>query len=143
MSEPGSPTGRGDVSVTAPDYWIGREADDIPPGWIDHMIRRLFNEWNRQMTRFEKTGEVDKDKALEVNQKNAREDTPERRERDARLLMQLHRSLKELIILETGRAALRWNKMDNPHEGARTALFRELARLIGPERVPQIPGDGE
>lgn len=134
---------RRDLCATAPEYWIGRAADDIPLGWIDHMIRRLFDEWNRQMIRFEKTGEVEQDKALEVNQKNAREETLDRREREARLLMQLQRSLRELIRLETGRAMLRANKMDNRHEGARAALMRELVRLIGPERVPYIPGDGE
>ena len=143
MSSTDPETERGGFSATTAAYWMNREADDVPSGWIDHMIRRLFDEWNRQMIRFEGTGEVDKDKALAKNRKDADEDTLDRREREARLLMQLHRSLKELIQLETGRSILRLNKMDNRHEGARAALLRELVRLIGPERVPYIPGDDD
>jgi len=34
---------------THPNHWIGIDAKDIPTGWMDDMVNRLFEELNRQI----------------------------------------------------------------------------------------------
>lgn len=46
--ETGSPYGR-----EHPDHWIGVTAEDIPQGWMDDMIKRLFEVANRDLIRLE------------------------------------------------------------------------------------------
>ncbi len=41
------------ASRTSPKYWVGVEADDIPQGWTDDMVKRLFNVLNCEMIRLE------------------------------------------------------------------------------------------
>jgi len=132
MSDTNTKTRRTDVSDTAADAWIGRQADDIPPGWMDNMIRRLFDEWNREMIKLEDL----------KNGSNKSADAASRAH-DARTLAQLERSLERLIRLETGRATLRSTKVSNNHEGARAALVRDLDKLLGPGNAPQVPGGTE
>ncbi|MBV9992606.1 MAG: hypothetical protein JOZ72_15105 [Alphaproteobacteria bacterium] len=132
MSITAPATGRGRLSATAPGFWIGREVDDIPSGWMDHNIKRLFDEWNKQMIKLE-----------DLKNGSNKSDSAKEREHDARTLMQLQRSLDHLIKLETGRAALRANKMANRNEGERAALQRQLDQLTGPRNAPQVSGDDE
>jgi hypothetical protein len=126
------PLGRGPLSATAADYWIGREVEDIPTGWMDHMIRRLFDEWNAQMIKLE-----------DLKNGSNKSDSAKEREGDARTLMQLQRSLTQLIKLETGRAPLRANKMANTDEGELEALKRRLDKLTEAGNAPEIPGGSE
>jgi hypothetical protein len=97
--------------------WIGREADDVPPGWMDHAITRLFTEWNVQVIKLMdlKNGSNSADCALD-------------RERNARTLERLARSLDLLIKLETARASRR-TKMAATHEGALDEFKRRIDRI--------------
>jgi 23S rRNA pseudoU1915 N3-methylase RlmH len=132
MSDTNNEVRRSDVCDTAPDAWIGRQAKDIPPGWMDHMIRRLFDEWNREMIKLE-----------DLKSGSNKSADAASRAHDARTLAQLERSLERLIKLETARAALRSTKVSNNNEGARAALVRDLDKLLGPGNAPQVPGDPE
>jgi hypothetical protein len=130
MSNRNSLVRRTDVCDTAADAWIGRQAEDVPPGWMDHMIRRLFDEWNREMIKLEDL----------KNGSNNSADAASRAH-DARTLVQLERSLERLIKLESGRAAIRSTKVSKNNEGARAALVRDLDKLLGPANAPDVPGE--
>jgi hypothetical protein len=119
--------GRGSLSDTAPDSWIGRQADDVPPGWMDHNIRRLFDQWNAQMIKLEDLR----------NGSNSAPDA-ESRAHDARTLAQLQRSLAALIKLETARAALRSTKVVKNDDDTRAAFERRLAKLAAGVGAPDI-----
>ncbi|MEJ1967106.1 MAG: hypothetical protein WDN03_00505 [Rhizomicrobium sp.] len=47
------------VARTHPRHWIGINAEDIPQGWIDDMVKRLFEELNRQILRVENAQHAD------------------------------------------------------------------------------------
>lgn len=50
-----------------PKHWVGVEADDIPQGWMDDMVKRLFDIINRNLIRIEaaqaKVNDENKDSA--------------------------------------------------------------------------------
>jgi hypothetical protein len=48
QKKPGSAQSR-----TNSKHWIGVEAEDIPQGWTDDMVKRLFDVLNREMIRLE------------------------------------------------------------------------------------------
>jgi len=122
-------TGGGPLCSTAPDYWIGRKADDIPPGWVDDMIWRLFTEWNRTMLRYEKRKADDRDY------------DPKPHEADTRTFTRLQRSLAELIRLEMARQALRATKATDNDEDPRKAFERRMGRLLEHQGIREIPGE--
>jgi hypothetical protein len=85
-------------------HWKNITAEDIPPGWIDDMVKRLFEELNAQIIRVTRVSNQVSDKK---NHKDEYEDDPVRREQDARVLSSLQRSLKKLTDMEIERSALR------------------------------------
>jgi len=123
-------TGHGPLCDSAPGAWIGRQAEDIPPGWMDHNIRRLFDVWNVQMIKLEDR----------KNGANASNDA-ESRAQDARTLAQLERSLAALIKLETARAALRSTKVATNDDETRAAFERRLAKRAAASGAPDISGE--
>ncbi len=81
-----APTGRGPKGVSARSTWAStQDPNEIPEGWIDQMTKRLLDELNRQLIRMEnvKNDDFSKTSATE-------------RERDARTLAQLERTLERL-----------------------------------------------
>jgi hypothetical protein len=102
---------------TNPKYWTNLTAEDIPPGWIDDMVKRLFDELNRQMQRFENTGSTDPvdtnagnapaGRQVKTQKRDENKSTAESREQDARTLARLQASLERLTKMEMDRASLR------------------------------------
>ncbi len=128
MPQTSPPTGRGPLCDTALDAWIGREAKDVPPGWIDHAIRRLFELWNVLMIKLEDA----KNGAPSSNDADSRA-------RDARTLVQVQRSLAELIRYETARAGIRKTKVSEDHAETRAVFDRRMDQLALASGAPEIP----
>ena len=129
MSKTCEPTGDGPHCRTTAAYWVGREAEDLPPGWMDDMIRRLFDEWNRQMIKLE-----------DLKSGSNKSEDAQSRAHDARTLAQLERSLDALIKLETQRATSRSKKVSTNHAEARAAFERrvaDFARAAGATEIPE------
>jgi hypothetical protein len=119
---------------TNPKHWINLTAEDIPPGWIDDMVKRLFEELNRQLLRFEKTGSTD---PVDVEAGNASgpAQTGERgdeksiaaaREQDARTLARLQASLERLTKMEMDRASLRATKSSRTRGETRAQIQSDV-----------------
>jgi hypothetical protein len=116
--------------------WKGITAEDIPHGWIDNMVKRLFDELNRQILRVENlagqdeakrpgTGDREKDKLLRKQQ----ESTPAAaatREQDSRTLARLQGSLARLTKMEMERAVIRSTKSNRSRNQHRAKLLRDM-----------------
>jgi hypothetical protein len=131
-------TARGAVAPTHPDYWINVTAEDIPHGWIDNMVKRLFDELNRQMIRVEKTSCQESDKK---DHEGKIADDPDKREKSARILARLQTSLERLTQMEMERAALRTTKTARTRTDARAAIRRRI--LAKSEPGPAGDGTGD
>ena len=128
--------GKADADTTM-RAWIGRAADDVPQGWMDHVITRMLNVANWQLIRFEEIKPEDLDK------KNPQKEL-ESIERKALTLWRLARNFRFLIEFETERARQRVNLRVPSNEGARDALIRHVTKVLGPEYALEISeGDGE
>ena len=64
-TEMDEPTGHALPADTTMDAWVGREADDVPPGWMDNVVKRLLEQMNRQLVRAE---EAKEDEAVLLDQ---------------------------------------------------------------------------
>jgi len=120
-----SATGRGRYPRTNHKHWVGVTAEDIPQGWMDDMIKRLFDELNRQLIRIE-------DKAKRENQPD---ETPEEEATDARKLANLQRALERLTQMEMQRQSLRETKVGVSDDDARLALERRLDQRLAAIRA--------
>lgn len=117
--------------------WIGRQADDVPQGWMDHVITRMLLVANWQLIRFEGINEKDFEK------KSPAEEL-ENLEHKALALWRLARNFRLLIEFETERARQRVNLRVPSNEGARDALIRHVTKVLGPEyalEIPERPGE--
>ena len=116
-----------------PKHWIGITAEDIPPGWIDDMVKRLFEELNRQMLRFENTGSTapDSDATQASKPGNKHDQSPTDRERDARTLARLEGTLNRLTKLEMQRASLRATKSTRSKSATRGAIHTKVLGKLG------------
>jgi hypothetical protein len=115
--------------MTNPNYWKNLTAEDVPPGWIDNMVKRLFEELNRQLLRVERTSKQESDK------KDARDnypDDPVRRGSEAHTLSTLVRSMEKLTELETKRAAVRSTKATRKPKDVRKALAKQISEKLEP-----------
>jgi hypothetical protein len=119
-------------------HWVGVTADDIPPGWIDDMVKRLFDELNRQMIRAEKASRQESDKK---DAKGEIEDDPDKREKNARILTRLQTQLERLTAMEMDRASLRATKAHRSRTETRDAIRRKVLAAIESGRSRN--GDGE
>ena len=133
-------TARGAFASTHPDYWINITAEDIPPGWMDNMVKRLFDELNRQMIRVERTSIQISDKK---NAKDEYDDKPDEREQHARTLASLQRSLERLTAMETSRAPLRKSKPNRKPGEIRATLEQRLAKPAEPAGSGGVSGKSE
>jgi len=119
-------------------HWIGVTAEDIPPGWMDDMVKRLFDELNRQMIRAEKASinepdqkkdEAESDKQLEV------------REKRARVLVRLRGELERLTQMEMKRASLRATKKSRTRNETRADIRRDVLAAVESARTRNGTGD--
>lgn len=90
----------------------GLTASDINPDEMDDVIMRIFKELRKQLSMME-------------SKKAEQLDTPER-ERHARILSNLERTMERLAAVEAGRAAQRKSAREQDHD----ALFDELNNRI-------------
>jgi len=144
-------TGRRFFARTDPRHWKNLTAKDIPPGWIDDMVKRLFEELNRQMLRFEHLGttaEVDvnggnTDKNLPIDRKaREKELTPAQREQDGRTLARMEGTLTRLTKLEMQRASLRATTKKARGKGeTRGSVIDQI--MAGPASRGTAPKTGE
>jgi hypothetical protein len=122
---------------TNPRYWKNISAEDIPPGWIDDMVKRLFEELNGQLIRIERAS------AQRTDVKDSRgryEDDAKRAEQDAHTLSSLQRSLERLIDMDMERLTLRSTKKTRTRTETRESLAKQLAETPGPGAPSRLPG---
>jgi hypothetical protein len=117
-----------------PNHWKGLTADDIPQGWMDDMVKRLFEVLNREIIKIEtvQRAEPDKDGA-----KNPTDD-PQRRSVNARTLTQLQGALARLTDMEMRRIAARETKVVADDDDALAALERRLDERLAAMRAAGI-----
>lgn len=113
--------------------WIGREVEDLPPGWIDDMVRRQLEEWNRQMIKLEGASIKEADNTSDERS----------RERNAHTLAVLQRQLKEILRMEDDRAVSRVTRNAHGAEDAVAALERRLDQLLERERAAGLSRKSE
>ncbi|HJW41086.1 MAG TPA: hypothetical protein VJ476_07640 [Rhizomicrobium sp.] len=119
-------------------HWIGVSAEDIPAGWIDDMVKRLFDELNRQMIRAEKASSQESDKK---DHNGKFQDDPDAREKNGRILARLQTQLERLTAMEMDRASLRATKSTRTPTETRAAIRRKVLAAIDAGRIRN--GDGE
>ncbi|HEX4301531.1 MAG TPA: hypothetical protein VHZ78_01970 [Rhizomicrobium sp.] len=125
---------------THPNHWINISAEDIPTGWIDDMVKRLFEELNRQMIRIERTSMQMSDKK---NDKNEYDDKPEEREQHARTLARIQTQLERLTEMEMKRASLRKTKKSHKPKETRADVYGRLMGTTEPGRAPKRTGEAQ
>jgi hypothetical protein len=131
-------TVRREYPRTNPKHWINVTAEDIPPGWIDDMVKRLFEELNRQIIRVERVSEQKSDKK---DAQGNYEDDPIEREQSARVLASLQRSLERLTVMEAGRAPQRKSRKSEKPGETRARLIQRLADQRERARTGNISGE--
>ena len=128
-------------------HWVGVTADDVPPGWIDDMVKRLFEIINRDMIRLEGVQLAESDKDTDALHKEAK--TPEQileavRQRE-RLATEIRRNLEKLSALETKRAqprrTERRKKAAISNDDSLAELERRIAQLAAARGLPGDPGE--
>lgn len=104
-------------SRTNSKYWEGVEADDIPQGWMDDMVKRLFDVINRDLIRLET------DQMRDSDQKGPDGKPPEinleRVARRERMAKDMQHSLERLRAME----------MDRPKSGKKLTDEQAFAAL--------------
>lgn len=130
-TETGEPTGRAPPVDKTMEAWVGREAEDVPPGWMDNVVKRLLEQMNRQLMHAEEAKED------EVN-------TPETRDMNSRSLVRLELMLERLIRFETQRAKTRTTtKADAANAGDLEELKRRIDRIAATRGTAQVSGESE
>ena len=94
----------------------GLNPNDIDPDEMDRTLMRIFNELTRQLSQMEAK------KAEQL-------DTTDR-ERNARILNQLERTMERLVKLEAERSAARKSKAKSSNANAKQALRDKIDRII-------------
>ncbi len=106
-------------------HWIGLTADDIPQGWMDDMVRRLFDVLNRSMIQLESaTVPALDESADDVKKRKAALDDAARK---TRLANQMQTALDRLTEMETKRVTTRKTRMEaRSYDDARKELIRRI-----------------
>lgn len=112
-------------------HWVGVTADDIPPGWIDDMVKRLLEIMNRNMIRLENAQRAESAKK-EADGEPAPPDW-EQEVREGRLVTEMRRNLERLSELEMKRSAPRGTE-----RGKKVAISRDEIRREIKRRVDQV-----
>jgi hypothetical protein len=120
-----------------PHAWRDQRPDDVPAGWIDDMIHRLYEEWNRQMIRMERASKQRSDKK---DERGNYVDDPEQQRQDAQTLNGLLRALDKIMQMENGRVTERKiSKANSDPESAIAILRRRLDKLLEADRAQCLP----
>jgi hypothetical protein len=122
---------------TDPRHWKNLTAEDIPHGWIDDMVKRLFEELNRQMLRAQHSSA----NALKKKQDGTYEDDTDARDQDSLILSRLQGSMQRLTKLEMERATLRTTKNARKRRDTRAAIRSKVLGAL--ERAGNRDGGGE
>ena len=105
-----------DAIAPSPPSTKGLKPADIDPDEMDDVIMRLFNELKRQLELIEKAEANDlRDASV--------------REKHARILASLERTMERLAQVEAGRAAARKSTASKQDGTALDALKREISRV--------------
>ena len=112
--------------------WIGRDAEDVPAGWMDDMVKRLLEQQNRRLIKLE-------------DKKNDELEAGDSRlcEQNSRILSRITRDVMKLVQFETARAALRQLEVASKHEGALEELIRRVDRVAAARGLARPPEDTE
>ena len=120
--------------------WVGVTADDIPPGWIDDMVKRLFEIVNRDMIRLEGIQLRESDQTAAGDPVKALEAVRQRE----RLATEIRRNLEKLSELETKRAQPRKQTRRKTATVDDDEALRELERRIAELAAARgTPSDSE
>ena len=118
-------------------HWIGVTAEDIPPGWMDDMVKRLFEELNRQMIRAEQASINEPDLKKEAESVKQLET----REKHARVLVRLRGELERLTQMEMERASLRATKKTRTRRETRAGIQQDVLDAVQPIRARSGTGE--
>ena len=118
-------------------HWIGVNAEDIPPGWMDDMVKRLFDELNRQMIRAEQASINEPDLKKEAESVKQLET----REKHARVLVRLRGELERLTQMEMERASLRATKTTRTRTETRAGIRRSVLAAVESARTRRGTGE--
>lgn len=136
MTEPSQKRDGPACSHTSPKYWVGVEAEDIPQGWMDDMVKRLFDIINRNMIRLEtaqaKVNDENKDSS-EIIKEAAHHQ---------RLATQVRGDLERLRKMEMKKQSKK-PKVTISDEEERAELQREIDRILAAERAAGVSGKSE
>lgn len=109
----------------------GVKPDDIDPGWMDEMVKRLFKQLQTQLARIEATKPEDGDtRKASVRAANIR------------ALGQLERTLERLARMEQERTARRTARASESSEDVRARLQHRINLVLaycGQEQIPEEP----
>jgi len=122
-------------------HWIGVSAEDIPQGWMDDMVKRLFEILNRDMIRLEgaQIAESDTKEPGGTVSHSALEQVAKKE----RLLAQMQRSLERLTEMELKRVRTRKPKKARSDDEARRELKRRIDQIVAADAAQQNPPKSE
>ena len=136
------------LTSTRSSDWKNVTAEDIPPGWIDNMVKRLFDELNRQILRVENLQRQEDSKQPGTGAPKTKSDPEQpgdalKREQDSRTLARLQSSLTRLTKMEMERASLRTTKSARTRTEARIAIRRKVLAAIEREEAADRSGESQ
>jgi hypothetical protein len=116
-----------------PKHWIGVTAEDIPQGWMDDMVKRLFTVLNRQLIRIESAQLAESDHDGRPPPLD-----PQNSAAQARTLASMQRTLERLTTMETRRIRARETKVTASDDDAYEELERRFDQLAAAGRAPKV-----
>lgn len=132
-------------SRTHPKHWEGVVAEDIPHGWMDDMVKRLFEMINRDMIRLENA-------QLTANSEKGPDGKPLPEDlekvldsvaKKERLVAQMQRSMERLTEMEFKRVSprkhIRRKKAAISNDNTLTDLERGISKLAAARGLPGDP----
>jgi len=125
---------------TNPKYWKNISAEDIPTGWMDDMVKRMFDELNRQLIRIENTSTQESDKK---DANGLIDDEPDKREKNARVLARIQTTLERLTRMESERIANRATKTIRKPEEARAEIERKVFGVVDEDTAQSRSGEAQ
>jgi hypothetical protein len=115
-------------ATTNPKYWVGVEAEDIPQGWMDHMLKRLFDAMNRNLIRLE-TAQAKVNDENKTSTEIIKETTQHQR-----VVTHIRTDMERVRKLEMKKQAKKPEVMLSDDE-ERTELQREIDRIIAADNA--------
>ncbi len=120
---------------TNAQHWVGVTADDIPQGWMDDMVRRLFDVLNRSMIQLESATvpALDANNADSRKRQAALDDAAKK----VRLANHMQQALERLTEMETKRVTTRKSRIEaRNYDDARKELIRRIDEALADGAAP-------